>query len=66
MESLLKDTIDQVKTPQFHSAVVEPLLSYITELLFPYLAAIIGIWVLTLLGVAAILIFLVYKLPVGV
>ena len=60
VESLLKDTIEQVKTPQFNSAVVEPLFTYILDLLFPYLIAIVGLWLLTFLGVAAILVFLVY------
>jgi hypothetical protein len=56
----MKDAIQRVKTPEFHSAVVEPLFAYLLDLLFPYLVAIVGLWFLTFLGVAAILIFLVH------
>jgi hypothetical protein len=62
VESLLKDAVEKVKTPQFHSGVVAPLLEYILEMLAPYLIAIVGLWVLTLVGVIAILGFLVYIL----
>jgi len=60
VESLLKDAIEKVKTPEFHSKVVSPLLDSILEMLAPYLLAVVGLWVLTFLGVAAILGFLVY------
>lgn len=60
VESLLKDAVEKVKTPEFHSRVVEPLLGYILEMLAPYLLALVGLWVLTLLGVFAILGFLLY------
>lgn len=62
VESLLKDAMEKVKTPEFHSAVVTPLLEYILEMLAPYLIALVGLWVFTLLGVLAILGFLVYIL----
>lgn len=62
VESLIRDAIEKVKTPEFHSKVVTPLLEYILEMLAPYLIALVGLWVLTLLGVFAILGFLVYIL----
>ena len=60
VESLLKDAVEKVKTPEFHAKVVSPLLDYILDMLAPYLVAVVGLWVLTLLGVLAILGFLVY------
>lgn len=60
VESLLKDAVEKVKTPEFHSKVVGPLLEYIMDMLAPYLIALVGLWVLTFLGVASILAFLVY------
>jgi len=62
VESLLKDAVEKVKTPEFHSAVVAPLLEYILEMLSPYLLAIVGLWVFTFLGVVGILGFLYYVL----
>jgi hypothetical protein len=62
VDSLLKDAMEKVKTPQFHSTVVAPLLESILEMLAPYLLAVVGLWVLTFLGVVAILGFLVYIL----
>jgi hypothetical protein len=62
VESLLKDAVQQVKTPEFHSAVVAPLLEYLMDMLAPYLVAVVGLWILTFLGVVAILGFLVYVL----
>ncbi len=62
VESLLKDAVAKVKTPEFHSKVVVPLLESILEMLAPYLVAVVGLWVLTFLGVLAILGFLVYVL----
>ena len=52
--------MEKVKTPEFHSKVVSPLLDSILEMLAPYLLAVVGLWVLTFLGVVAILGFLVY------
>jgi hypothetical protein len=62
VDSLLKDAVEKVKTPEFHSAVLGPLLEYILDMLSPYLLAIVGLWVLTFLGVVAILGFLYYIL----
>jgi hypothetical protein len=62
VESLLKDAVEKVKTPEFHSKVVAPLLDSIVEMLAPYLIAVVGLWVLTFLGVVATLGFLVYVL----
>ena len=62
VESLLKDAVEKVKTPEFHSKVVAPLLDSILEMLAPYLLAVVGLWVLTFLGVVAILGFLVYAM----
>ena len=58
----MKDAIEKVKTPEFHSKVVAPLLEYILDMLAPYLVAVVGLWILTFLGVVAILGFLVYIL----
>jgi len=60
VESLLKDAVAKVKTPEFHSSVVVPLLEYIFDMLSPYLFAIVGLWVLTFVGVIATLGFLIY------
>ena len=60
VESLLKDAIEKVKSPEVHSAIIEPLLSYILDMLYPYLIAIVGLWVAMLLGIIAIFVFLVY------
>ena len=62
VDSLLKDAVEKVKTPEFHSKVVAPLLEYILDMLAPYLVAVVGLWILTFLGVIAILGFLVYVL----
>jgi hypothetical protein len=62
VESLLKDAVEKVKTPEFHAKVVAPLLDSIVEMLAPYLIAVVGLWVLTFLGVVATLGFLVYVL----
>ena len=59
VESLVKDAIERVKTPEFHSAVVAPLLSYILDMLSPYLFAIVGLWGLMFLGIVAILVILI-------
>lgn len=60
VESLLKDAVAKVKTPEFHSNVVAPLLDSLLQMLAPYLIAVVGLWVLTFVGVVAILGFLVY------
>jgi hypothetical protein len=60
VDSLLKDAVKKVKTPEFHSAVIAPLFDSLLEMLAPYLVALVGMWVLTFLGVVAILGFLIY------
>lgn len=60
VESLLKDAVAKVKTPEFHSAVVAPLFDSLLEMLSPYLYAIVGLWGLMFLGIVAILGILVY------
>lgn len=62
VDSLLKDAVEKLKTPEFQSAVVAPLLESILHMLAPYLLAIVGLWVLTFLGVVGILGFLLYIL----
>jgi hypothetical protein len=62
VDSLLKDAVEKVKTPEFYSAVVAPLMESILDMLAPYLIAIVGLWILTFVGVVAILGFLVYIL----
>ena len=60
VESLLKDLIEKLKSPEVQSAFVTPLFDAILEMLYPYLIAIVALWVLILVGVAAILVFLMY------
>lgn len=60
VESLLKDAVQQVKTPEFHSTYVEPLLAYILEKLYPYIAGLVTLLVLIFIGVVGNLGFLVY------
>jgi len=63
VESLLKDAIEKLKSPEVQSTLITPLLDSILEMLYPYIFAIVGLWVLILLGVAAILVFLVKYHP---
>lgn len=60
LDSLLKDMIEKIKSPEVHSAIIAPLLAYIMDLLYPYLMVILGLWVLILVGVCSILVFLMY------
>jgi hypothetical protein len=60
VESLFKDLIEKAKSPEVQSTIVTPLFAYILDMLSPYLFAILGLWVLILVGVIAILVFLVY------
>ena len=63
VESLLKDAIEKLKSPEVQSTLITPLLDSILEMLYPYIFAIVGLWVLILLGVTAILVFLVKYHP---
>lgn len=60
VESLLKDAVQQVKSPGFQSSVVEPLFAYILDMLYPYLFALVGLLVLIFVGVVGNLGFLIY------
>jgi len=60
IDSLVKDAIDKVKTPEFQSAVAGPLLAYILDMLYPYLIVFAGILSIMLVGILANLGFLVY------
>lgn len=60
VESLLKDAVQKVKSPEFQSSVVEPLFAYILDMLYPYLFALVGLLVLIFVGVVGNLGFLVY------
>lgn len=60
VESLLKDAVEKVKTPEFHSAVVQPLLTYILDMLYPYIAGLVALLVLICIGVIGNFGFLVY------
>jgi hypothetical protein len=62
VESLLKDAVEKVKTPEFYSVVMAPLVESLLDMLAPYLIAIVGLWILTFVGVVAILGFLIYIL----
>jgi hypothetical protein len=60
VESLLRDAIQKVKTPEvqraFQENVVEPILSQILAFLYPYIAAIVGLWAFMCLGIVVLLI----------
>jgi len=60
MESLLRDAMEKVKTPEvqraFQESVVEPILTHILQILYPYIAAVVGLWVLMCLGILILLI----------
>lgn len=60
VESLLRDAMEKVKTPElqqaFHENVVEPILAKILDILYPYIAAIVGLWVFMCLGIVILLI----------
>ena len=58
VDSLIKDALTRLKHPSVQSALWDILF----EALAPYLVAIVILWVLTFVGVAAILAFLVYIL----
>lgn len=60
VESLVKDAVEKVKTPEFHSAVVAPLLDYLWDLLSPYLYVLAAVLVFLVVGVLANFGFLVY------
>jgi hypothetical protein len=60
VESLVRDAVEKVKTPEFHSAVVAPLFAYILDMLYPYLIVFAGILVVIVVGVIANFGFLVY------
>lgn len=60
VESLLKDAVQKVKSPEFQSSVVEPLFAYILDMLYPYLFALVGLLVLIFVGVVGNLGFLIY------
>lgn len=60
VESLLKDAVQQVKSPEFHSSVVQPLLTYILDMLYPYIAGLVALLVLIFIGVVGNLGFLMY------
>lgn len=60
VESLLKDAVQKVKSPEFQSSVVEPLFAYILDMLYPYLFALVALLVLIFVGVVGNLGFLVY------
>ena len=60
VESLLKDAMEKVKTPEvqraFQENVLEPILAQILQILYPYIAAAVGLWVLMFLGIIILLI----------
>ena len=60
VESLLKDAVQRVKSPEFQSGVVEPLLAHILDMLYPYIAGLVTLLVLIFIGVVGNLGFLVY------
>ncbi len=62
-DALLKDILDQLKTPEAQSAiemhVVRPVISTVLNLLYPYLLGIMLLWVIMFVCVALILVILV-------
>lgn len=56
----MKDAVDKVKTPEFHSAIVAPLLAYLWELVSPYIYALAGLLIFLVVGVLANFGFLIY------
>jgi hypothetical protein len=60
VESLLKDVLQRVKSPDFQSGFVEPLLAYILDMLYPYIAGLVTLLVLIFIGVVGNLGVLVY------
>ena len=60
VESLLKDAMEKVKTPEvqraFQENVLEPILAQILHVLYPYIAAVVGLWVLMFLGIVILLV----------
>jgi hypothetical protein len=65
IESLMKDMLERVKTPEvqlaFHSNVVSPLFNYLFDFLFPYLVAILALWLIMFMGIVIILVMLLRK-----
>ncbi len=59
IESILKDAMDNVKTPEFHSSFIAPVFAYILDFFFPYIVAIVGLWVAMFLGIVFILVILI-------
>ena len=60
VESLLRDAMEKVKTPEvqraFQENVIEPILVHILEFLYPYIVGIVGLWVLIFLGIIVLLV----------
>jgi hypothetical protein len=60
VESLLRDAMEKVKTPEvqqaFQESVVQPILAKILEVLYPYIAAVVGLWVFMCLGIVILLV----------
>ena len=65
MESLAKDAMDRLKQPEvqsaIHSNILAPLFASILEILYPYLAVVVGLWVVMLLLLVAIIVLLLRK-----
>lgn len=60
LDSLLKDALEKVRTPEvqraFQESVIEPILSQILTFLYPYIVGVLGLWVLIFLGVVILLV----------
>lgn len=59
LDSLVRDAMEKVKTPEvqraFQENVVEPILAQILEFLYPYIVGILGLWGLMSLGIVVLL-----------
>jgi hypothetical protein len=62
-DALLKDVLEQIKTPEAQSAietyVVRPVISTVLNILYPYLLGVMLLWVIMFVCVALILLILV-------
>jgi hypothetical protein len=60
VESLLRDAMEKVKTPEvqraFQENVVEPILAQVLTFLYPYIAGILGLWLFMCIGIVVLLI----------
>ena len=63
MDSLLKDVLDELKTPEVQSSleshIIRPVISSVLHILYPYLLGVMLLWIIMFVCVALILLILV-------